>query len=66
MATTLKLDEGLLRQAVRLGRHRSRQAAATQALTDYVRQRQQDRVLSLFGKVDFDPAYDYKRQRTRS
>ena len=25
---------------------------------------EQEKILTLFGKVDFDPDYDYKRQRT--
>ncbi len=65
MATNLELDDRLIRQAVKLGKHRTKKAAVTQALTDYVSHLKQEGVLDLFGKVDFDPAYDYKRQRTR-
>jgi hypothetical protein len=38
----------------------------TQALTDYIRHLRQDRILDLFGKVEFDPDYDFKRQRARA
>jgi hypothetical protein len=38
----------------------------TQALEAYVQRRKQARILELFGKVDFDPRYDHKRQRRRS
>ena len=38
----------------------------TQALTDYIRYLRQDRILAFFGKVEFDPDYDYKRERARA
>lgn len=66
MATNLQLDDRLIKEAVRLGNHRTKRAAVTQALSDYIRHLRQDRILDLFGKVDFDPGYDYKRQRARA
>jgi hypothetical protein len=66
MATNLQLDDRLIRQAVALGSHRTKKAAVTQALTDYIRHLQQERIFDLFGKVDFDPPYDYKRQRAKA
>jgi Arc/MetJ family transcription regulator len=66
MATNLQLDDRLIAEAAALGNHRTKKAAVTQALTDYVRHLRQERILDLFGKVDFDPGYDYKRQRARA
>lgn len=66
MATNLQLDDRLIREAVKLGGHRTKKAAVTQALADYVRHLKQDSILDLFGTVDFDPAYNYKRQRARA
>jgi Arc/MetJ family transcription regulator len=66
MATNLQLDDKLIRDAVTLSGHKTKKAAVTQALTDYVRHLQQERILDLFGKVDFNPAYDYKRQRAKA
>ena len=66
MATNLQLDDRLIAEATSLGKHRTKKEAVTQALTDYIRHLRQDRILDLFGKVEFDPAYDYKRQRARS
>lgn len=65
MATNLQLDDHLIEEAVALGGHRTKKAAVTQALADYVRSLRQQKVLDLFGRVDFDPAYHYKRQRSR-
>jgi hypothetical protein len=66
MATNLQLDDELIAKAVELGGHRTKKSAVTQALLEYVRHLEQQRIVSLFGKVDFDPEYDYKRQRARS
>jgi hypothetical protein len=66
MATNLQLDDRLIKQAVALGNHRTKKAAVTQALTDYIRHLRQERILEVFGKVDFDSGYDYKRQRARA
>ena len=66
MATNLQLDDRLIRQAVALGSHRTKKAAVTQALTDYISHLRQEKILDLFGTVDFDPGYDYKRQRAKA
>ena len=66
MATNLQLDDRLIAEAAALGNHRTKKEAVTQALTDYIRHLRQDRILDLFGKVDFNPAYDYKRQRAKA
>lgn len=66
MATNLELDACLIRQAVKLGKHRTKKAAVTRALTDYVSRLKQEAILDLFGKVDFDPGYDHKRQRAKA
>jgi Arc/MetJ family transcription regulator len=66
MATNLQLDDKLIKQAVALGGHHTKRAAVTQALSDYIRNLQLEKILGLFGKVDFSPEYDYKRQRARA
>ena len=66
MATNLQLDDRLIRKALRLGGHRTKKAAVTQALAEYVRHLQQEKMTALFGKVDFAADYDYKKQRSRA
>lgn len=65
MATNLQIDDRLIKAAVRLGGHRTKKAAVTQALVDYTRHMQQLKMLSLFGKIELDPQYHYKAQRAR-
>lgn len=66
MATNLQIDDKLINKAVKLGKHRTKKAAVTQALTDYIQHIEQERIMTLFGSVDYDPGYDYKKQRARA
>jgi Arc/MetJ family transcription regulator len=66
MATNLAIDDRLLDEALRVGGQRTKKDTVTQALLEYVQRRKQAKILDLFGKVDFDPKYDHKRQRRRS
>ena len=66
MATNLAIDDRLLEEALRVGGQRTKKATVTEALLEYVQRRKQAKILDLFGKVDFDLKYDYKRQRRRS
>jgi len=66
MATNLQIDDKLITRATKLGGHRTKKAAVTQALADYVRHLEQEKILSLLGTVDFAPGYDYKKQRAKA
>ncbi len=66
MATNLHLDDDLIDRAVELGKHPSKKEAVNRALEEYVGHLEQERVLELFGEVEYDEDYDYKLQRGRS
>lgn len=63
MATNLAIDERLLNEALHVGGRRTKKDTVTEALQEYIQRRKQLRILDLFGKIDFDPSYDHKRQR---
>ncbi len=65
MATNLALDDSLVEEAKSLGEHRTKRAAVTDALVEYVNRRKRRRILELRGKLDWDPDYDYKAERRR-
>ena len=65
MATNLQIDDKLIVQAVKLGGHRTKRSAVTEALIEYIERQKQRKIISLFGKVDFDSRYKYKKQRAR-
>lgn len=66
MATNLAIDEHLLAEALKVGGHDTKKATVTEALQEYVSRRKQAKLLNLFGKVDFDKNYDYKKGRKRT
>jgi hypothetical protein len=63
MATNLDLDDKLIEAARRLGRHRTKRDAVTRALEEYVQWLRQQAIVNEFGKIDYDPKFDYKKQR---
>ena len=65
MPTNLAIDDRLLTEAQRIGGLRTKKDTVNQALREYIQRRRQTKVLELFGKIDFDPSYDYKKQRRR-
>jgi hypothetical protein len=62
MPNDLNFDK-LIEAAKKIGGHKTKKAAVTAALEEYVRRRQMEEVISAFGTIDFDPAYDYKAAR---
>ena len=65
MATNLDLDPALVNEAVAVGGVRTKKEAVTEALKEYIARRRQAQVTKLFGTIEFDPKYDYKKQRRR-
>jgi hypothetical protein len=65
MKTSLDIDQALLKQAVALSGGQSAAAVIKTALEEFIARRSGKSLLDLFGKVDWDPDYDYKAERTR-
>ena len=65
MATNLDLDPALVDEALAIGGRRTKKEAVTEALQEYIARRRQARIARLFGNVDYDSKYDYKKQRRR-
>jgi hypothetical protein len=63
MPTNLAIDDELLEEAQKLGQHRTKRETVNAALDEYIRRRKQRQILSLFGKIEYQPDYDYKRER---
>lgn len=66
MPTNLAIDDDLLTEAQQVGGHRTKKDTANEALREYIRRRRQTKVVDLFGKIDFDSPYGYKKQRRRT
>ena len=65
MATNLAIDPKLLNKALELGGEKTKKATVNKALRELIARREQERLLELFGKLDWDDRYDYKRERMR-
>jgi len=65
MATNLALDDNLINDAVIIGHHPSKKAAVTAALLEYVQRHKQAEIVSIFGTIDYDEDYHYKKQRNK-
>ena len=65
MATNLAIDPQLIDRALELSGEKTKKAAVTKALEEFIARREQKKLLALFGKLDWDPGYDYKAQRSR-
>jgi Arc/MetJ family transcription regulator len=66
MATNLQINQQLLIKAQKMGGHRTKRETVDTALAEYIRKREQMKIMDLAGTIDYDPAYDYKAERRRS
>ena len=63
MATNLAIDDNLIEEARTLGKHKTKKAAVTEALQEYIQRRKQTDILNIFNTISYDKEYDYKKQR---
>lgn len=65
MATNLSIDPALLEHAVAVSGVKTKKAAVTKALQEFIARREQKRLLELFGCLEWDEDFDYKTERFR-
>lgn len=65
MATNLDIDPKLVELTLEVSGERSKKAAVTKALKEFVARRRQKRLLELMGKLEWDTSFDYKAERSR-
>ena len=63
MATNLNIDPRLLTKAQKIGGLRTKRETVNSALKEYIQRREQMRIFELAGTIEYDPKYDYKKQR---
>ena len=56
MATNLAIDERLLEEALKVGKHKTKKDTVNEALKEYVMRRKRRDILSLFGRVEMEPS----------
>jgi hypothetical protein len=63
MPTNLAIDDNLLEEAKIIGKHKTKKAAVTEALKEYIQRRKQISIIEVFGTIEYEDSYDYKQQR---
>ena len=65
MPTNLAIDPDLLERALAVSGEKTKKAAVTRALREFIARREQKKLLELFASLEWDAGYDYKRERSR-
>lgn len=65
MATNLSLDPKLIERALEVSGERTKKAAVTRALEEFIARRRRKSLIDLMGKLEWDDGYDHKRDRSR-
>ena len=65
MATNLEINNELINEALKLGGHKTKRGVVEEALEEYVQRRKQQNVIKLFGTIEYEKDYDYKKQRKK-
>ena len=65
MPTNLAIDDQLLEEARRVGGYRTKRETVNEALREFIQRRRRRELVKLFGTIDYDASYDYKRERRK-
>jgi len=65
MATNLSLDPKLIERALEVSGERTKKAAVTRALEEFIARRRQKALVGLMGKLEWDESFDHKKERSR-
>ncbi len=63
MPTNLAIDDELLDQALGIGGFKTKRETVNEALREFIARRQRLELVKLFGTIEYDPRYDYKKER---
>lgn len=65
MATNLALDPDLIERALKVSGEKTKKAAVTRALEEFITRRSQKRLVDLMGELEWDDTFNYKAERSR-
>lgn len=66
MTGQLSIDPELIERVLEVSGERTKSAAVTLALEEFIARRRQRSLLKLMGKLEWDPAFDLSRERERT
>ena len=65
MTKSIELDENLVKEALALGQHSNINLLVETALKDYINKYKREKIIELFGTIEYEENYDYKKQRNK-
>ena len=65
MATNLAIDDRLLNKALEIGGYKSKKDTVNAALVEFIKRRKVKDLIDIFGTIEYDSSYDYKKMRSR-
>ena len=65
MATNLAINDELLNSALKIGGYKTKKDTVNAALEEFLQRRKAEDLINMFGKIDFDDDYNYKKMRSR-
>jgi Arc/MetJ family transcription regulator len=65
MATNLAINDNLLNKALEIGGYKSKKDTVNAALEEFIKRRDAKELIEIFGTIEYDESYDYKKMRMR-
>ncbi|WP_158907793.1 type II toxin-antitoxin system VapB family antitoxin [Rectinema subterraneum] len=65
MATNLAIDDRLLNEALEIGGYKSKKDTVNAALEEFIKRRKTNDLINIFGTIEYDSSYDYKKMRSQ-
>ena len=63
MNTNFEIDHKLIDEVMKVSKHKTKRAAVTEALVEYVSRRKQLMVILAFNTIEYDTKHGYIKQR---
>lgn len=65
MASNLAIDDKLLNDALKIGGLKTKKDTVNVALQEFIQRRKIKDIIDMFGQIEYDKDYDYKKSRKR-
>lgn len=65
MAEDPAINPALLNRALKVGGEKTKRATVDKALREFIARREQAQMIELFGTLDWNDEFDYRRERSR-
>ncbi|NOR44635.1 MAG: type II toxin-antitoxin system VapB family antitoxin [Candidatus Delongbacteria bacterium] len=65
MPTNLAIDDSLLILAQKIAHIKTKKETVNLALKEFVQRRKQEEIIDIFGDIEYENDYDYKKLRAR-